>query len=83
MTQTYQRLAVLEAGEAAPVEVPWAGEEAGLPGEAHWLSVLREQLRGLRYGTIQITVHDGRVVQLDRTQRTRLDGPKGGDALSH
>jgi len=26
----------------------------------------------MRYGTIQITVHDGRVVQVDCTERTRL-----------
>ncbi len=35
--------------------------------------VLDEMLEGLRYGTIQITVHDGRVVQIDRTERRRLD----------
>ena len=36
------------------------------------LSEIRELLRKLRYGAIAITVHDGRVVQLDVTERRRL-----------
>ncbi|MFA7236090.1 MAG: YezD family protein [Phycisphaeraceae bacterium] len=39
-------------------------------------------MQSLRYGTIQLTVHDGRVVQVDFTERTRLEYPataKGGD----
>ncbi|HTB22539.1 MAG TPA: YezD family protein [bacterium] len=31
-------------------------------------------LRGLRYGTVSITVHDGQVVQIDRHERLRLAG---------
>lgn len=31
-----------------------------------------EALSRLRYGTIQITVHDGRLVQLDITERRRF-----------
>jgi hypothetical protein len=29
-------------------------------------------LRGVRYGTVDITVHDGRVVQIDRHERHRF-----------
>lgn len=29
-------------------------------------------LRGLRYGTVQIVVQDGVVVQIDRTEKRRL-----------
>ncbi len=36
------------------------------------LRTVSEQLRGLRYGMLQITVHDSRVVQIDRVERTRL-----------
>lgn len=38
-------------------------------------AVLREvltALRQLRYGSITIIVHDRRVVQIDRTEKTRL-----------
>ena len=36
------------------------------------VSQVRELLRKLRYGAIAITVHDGRVVQLDVTEKRRL-----------
>jgi hypothetical protein len=37
------------------------------------LDRIREALRALRFGTVTITVHDGAVVQVDRTERIRLD----------
>lgn len=47
-----------------------------------WIEIVRRQVRQLRFGVVQIVVHDSRVVQIDRTERTRLDGPgasvKGG-----
>jgi hypothetical protein len=36
------------------------------------IETLRELLRGLRYGTLELTVHDGRVVQIERRERVRL-----------
>jgi hypothetical protein len=39
-------------------------------------SLLREiaaALRGLRYGTVELVVHDARVVQLERRERVRFD----------
>lgn len=38
-----------------------------------WLAVVREKVEGLRYGVVQLVVHDGRVTQIDRTERTRLE----------
>jgi hypothetical protein len=29
-------------------------------------------LKGLRYGTLEVTIHDGRVVQIDRHDRRRF-----------
>jgi hypothetical protein len=29
-------------------------------------------LRGIRFGTVQLTVHEGRVVEIQRTERIRL-----------
>lgn len=40
--------------------------------EAETLDSLREALRGLDFGEIQIKVHDGRVVQVTRIEKIRL-----------
>lgn len=36
------------------------------------IRVVSEALERLRYGAIQLTVHDGKVMQIDITERTRL-----------
>jgi len=43
-----------------------------------WLERIAEQLKGLNYGSLTITIHDGHIVQLERTERTRfeLEGAK-------
>ena len=33
---------------------------------------IRDSLRGLRYGSVQIVVQDGVVIQIDRTEKRRL-----------
>lgn len=33
---------------------------------------VREALSGLRYGAVSLTVHEGRVVQIDVTEKRRL-----------
>ena len=42
------------------------------PAIADWESLVREKVRGLRFGMVQIIIHDARVVQIDRTERTRI-----------
>jgi len=37
-----------------------------------WLELVREALRGLQYGSVVITVQDGLVIQVDRTEKRRL-----------
>ncbi|MGA9522583.1 MAG: YezD family protein [Myxococcaceae bacterium] len=37
------------------------------------LARIREALRRLTYGTLTVTVHEGRVVQVDRTEKIRLE----------
>ncbi len=39
----------------------------------NWIEVIKEKLGGLRYGQILLTVHDGRIVQIERTEKTRLE----------
>jgi len=36
------------------------------------LAAVRETLSRLRFGSVAITVHDGRIVQLDVTEKRRL-----------
>jgi len=40
------------------------------------LERIREALRGLSFGTVTVTVQDGLVVQIDRTEKVRLDKPR-------
>ena len=43
-----------------------------------WIALVREKVEGLRYGVVQLVVHDGRVTQIERTEKTRLTaGPRG------
>ncbi|MFN0067055.1 MAG: YezD family protein [Limisphaerales bacterium] len=37
-----------------------------------WLELVRRQVASLHYGEVQITVHDDRVVQVERRERVRL-----------
>jgi hypothetical protein len=36
------------------------------------LASVREALQGLRYGSVALTVHEGRVVQIDVTEKKRI-----------
>jgi hypothetical protein len=37
-----------------------------------WLELVRYKVESLRFGVVQIVVHDSRVTQIERTERTRL-----------
>lgn len=41
--------------------------------EADWLRIVREKVETLRFGVVQLVVHDGRVTQIERTEKTRLN----------
>jgi hypothetical protein len=43
-----------------------------LPPEPEWLALVRDKVRDLRYGVVQLVVHDGRVTQIERTEKTRI-----------
>lgn len=40
---------------------------------ADWLAVVKDHVESLRFGTVQITVHDSRVVQIEKTEKIRFD----------
>jgi hypothetical protein len=56
-------------------------KETSLENEEHRKLALEilTALRGLRYGTVEVTIHDGRVVQIDRHERHRY--PATGTAM--
>jgi hypothetical protein len=41
--------------------------------EASWLEIVRRQVGSLRFGVVQIVVHDSQVTQIEKTERVRLE----------
>ena len=41
----------------------------------NWLELVRQHVGSLRYGVVEIIVHDGKVTQIEKTERLRLDKP--------
>ncbi len=48
------------------------GPDAEQANENPALDTVAEALARLRYGTVQLTIHDGKVVQVDVTERRRF-----------
>jgi hypothetical protein len=44
---------------------------------ANWLEIVRQQVDSLKYGVVEIVVHDSQVTQIEKTERLRLDKPAG------
>lgn len=40
--------------------------------EPTWVEIVKEKVAALRFGSVQIIVHDGRVTQVESTEKTRL-----------
>jgi hypothetical protein len=43
-----------------------------------WLNVIQEKVGSLRFGVVQIIVHNSEVVQIERTERIRFDNARPG-----
>jgi len=46
-----------------------------------WLRIVGEKVSSLRYGVVQIVVHDRKITQIERTEKTRLDPARGDSAI--
>jgi hypothetical protein len=44
------------------------------------LERIAQAIGGLRFGSVEIVIQDGRVVQIERKEKFRLDAPKDGPA---
>ncbi len=49
------------------------GLDAPLPVPSALLQELRQALRSIRYGSIELIIHDGRCVQLERREKVRFE----------
>jgi len=47
------------------------------------LERVRDALAGLRYGQVTVIVHDGTVVQVERTEKLRLQKTSSGSGSEH
>jgi hypothetical protein len=43
--------------------------------KSDWLEVVRQHVGSLRFGVVQIVVHDSQVTQIEKTERMRLVKP--------
>jgi hypothetical protein len=37
-----------------------------------WVEIIRQKLASMRFGSIQLVVHEGRVTQVESLERTRI-----------
>ena len=52
---------------------PNTSDRSALEGpKADWLEVVLNRLANLRFGSVQITVHDGHVIQVETIEKTRF-----------
>jgi hypothetical protein len=49
--------------------------EKQIDTEPEWFRLVRQHVGSLKFGTVQITVHDSRVTQVERSEKVRLDTP--------
>lgn len=52
-------------------------EVAAQSGSEEWLEQVRRQVGSLRFGVVQVVVHDSRVVQIEKTEKIRFEPTAG------
>lgn len=48
-------------------------ESAANENDQQWLETVRRQVSSLRFGVVQVVVHDSRVVQIEKTEKIRIE----------
>lgn len=48
------------------------GMQNDLPTTSDWLQLVQEKAAAIRFGTVNITVHEGRVTMVEAVQKTRI-----------
>lgn len=44
--------------------------------DPEWIAITRQKVESLRFGVVQLVIHEGRVVQIERTEKTRLQSDR-------
>jgi hypothetical protein len=44
-----------------------------------WLQIVKSKVEAMRFGSVQIIVHEGRVTQVESTEKTRLSSGVNGE----
>lgn len=47
------------------------------PAIPQWLEVVREKVESLKFGSVQIVVHEGRITQVESIEKTRFQAKPG------
>ena len=50
-----------------------SAKTAATASQEIWLETVRSQVASMRFGVVQIVVRDSQVVQIERTEKVRLD----------
>jgi len=52
------------------------------PEIAAWLQIIERKVAALGFGSVQIIVHEGRVTQIESTEKFRFKSRQSGDSAS-
>jgi hypothetical protein len=47
-------------------------KSAPITEQEPWVEIVRQKLASMRFGSIQLVVHEGRVTQVESLERTRI-----------
>jgi len=47
-----------------------------ISGGEPWLEIVQQQMGSLKFGVVQIIVHESKVVQIERTEKVRISEQK-------
>lgn len=47
-----------------------------------WLTIVSQKAGGMRFGSVQIFIHEGRVAQVESTEKTRLEASPAPSATT-
>lgn len=70
----------MDPTKTSPTSTKVPANTGTLPMTEPVLIALTEALSGIRFGTVTVIIQDGRVVQIDRTERKRMKSESGAHA---
>lgn len=53
-----------------------------VPDFTQWVALLEQKIASIRFGSIQIVVHEGRITQIESTEKIRLSNDSAGTKRS-